>query len=59
MKVSVGFQWLLFLPAAYLLGPVMGLGLTAVWLGMTVYRGLQSGVFIAAWERRAWSSIKV
>jgi putative MATE family efflux protein len=59
MKVSVAFQWLLFLPAAYLVGPVMGLGLTAVWLGMTLYRGLQSGVFIAAWERRAWSAIKV
>lgn len=59
MKVSVGFQWLLFLPAAYVLGPVLGLGLGAVWLGMTLYRGLQSGVFIAAWERRTWSSIRV
>lgn len=59
MKVSVAFQWLLFLPAAYILGPVMGLGLTAVWLGMTVYRGLQSGVFIAAWEKRHWEHIRV
>ena len=59
MKVSVAFQWLLFLPAAYLLGPVLGMGLTAVWLGMTLYRGLQSGVFIAAWEKRTWSAIKV
>jgi multidrug resistance protein, MATE family len=59
MKVSVGFQWLLFLPAAYLLGPVLGMGLTAVWLGMTLYRGLQSGVFIAAWERRSWTAIRV
>jgi multidrug resistance protein, MATE family len=59
MKVSVGFQWLLFLPAAYVLGPVLGMGLTSVWLGMTVYRGLQSGVFIAAWERRHWVGIRV
>ena len=59
MKVSVGFQWLLFLPAAYVLGPVLGYGLTAIWLGMTLYRGLQTGVFVAAWERRAWVHIKV
>ena len=59
MKVSVAFQWLLFLPAAYLLGPTLGLGLTAVWLGMTVYRALQSGVFVAAWQRRQWASIRL
>lgn len=59
MKVSVGFQWLLFLPAAYLLGPVLGLGLTAVWLGMTVYRALQSGVFVAAWQRKDWVHIRL
>ena len=59
MKVSVGFQWLLFLPAAYVLGPVLGYGLTAIWLGMTLYRGLQTGVFVGAWERRAWVHIKV
>jgi putative MATE family efflux protein len=59
MKVSVAFQWLLFLPAAYLLGPVLGMGLAAVWVGMTVYRALQSGVFVAAWERRHWAAIRV
>jgi len=59
MKVSVGFQWVLFLPVAYVLGPVLGLGLTAVWLGMTVYRALQSGVFVAAWERKAWVHIRL
>lgn len=59
MKISVGFQWLLFLPAAYVLGPGLGLGLTAVWLGMTAYRALQAGVFVAAWERRTWSTIRI
>jgi len=59
MKVSVGFQWLLFLPIAYVLGPMLGLGLTAVWLGMTVYRALQSAVFTVAWERRSWTAIRV
>jgi MATE family multidrug resistance protein len=59
MRVSIVFQWVLFLPAAYLLGPVLGMGLTAVWIGMTVYRAVQSGVFIAAWERRHWAAIRV
>lgn len=59
MKVSVGLQWLLFLPAAWVLGPMLGLGLTAVWLGMTLYRALQSGVFVAAWERRGWVQIRL
>ncbi len=54
MSVSVGLQWLLFLPLAWLLGPVWGLGLTAIWLAMTAYRGLQSLVLAMAWERRGW-----
>ena len=59
MKVSVAFQWLLFLPLAYVLGPGLGMGLTSIWLGMTLYRGLQAGVFIAAWEKKSWSAIRV
>ncbi len=59
MKVSVGFQWLLFLPIAYVLGPMLGYGLTAVWLGMTLYRSLQTGVFVLAWQRREWVHIKL
>jgi putative MATE family efflux protein len=59
MKVSVGMQWLLFLPIAYLLGPVLGLGLAAIWIGMTLYRGVQSVIFVAAWEKKTWGAIRV
>jgi multidrug resistance protein, MATE family len=59
MKISVAFQWLLFLPLAYVLGPGLGMGLTSIWLGMTLYRGLQAGVFTVAWERRSWAAIRV
>jgi len=59
MKVSVGFQWLLFLPAAYVVGPMLGLGLVAVWIGMTLYRAVQSVVFVVAWQRRDWVHIKL
>lgn len=59
MAVSVGLQWLLFLPLAYLLGPVWGLGLSAIWLAMTAYRGLQSLILAMAWQRRDWVHIQV
>ncbi|HUS24589.1 MAG TPA: MATE family efflux transporter [Candidatus Binatia bacterium] len=59
MRVSVGMQWLLFLPVAWLLGPVAGLGLTAIWTAMTVYRGAQAGIFMLSWERRGWAGIRV
>lgn len=59
MGVSVGLQWLLFLPLAYLVGPVGGLGLSAIWLAMTAYRGLQSLVLAAIWQRRRWSLLRV
>lgn len=59
MKVSIAFQWVLFLPVAYVLGPMLGYGLTAVWLAMTVYRALQSGVFVLAWERKSWVHIRL
>jgi multidrug resistance protein, MATE family len=54
MGVSVGLQWLLFLPLAYLLGPVWGLGLAAIWLAMSAYRGLQALVLASVWQRRGW-----
>lgn len=59
MRVSVGFQWLIFLPAAWLLGPGLGFGLTAIWLCMTLYRGAQTAVFVAYWQRREWVHIKL
>jgi MATE family multidrug resistance protein len=59
MKVATGLQWLLFLPLAYLVGPVLGLGLTAIWLAMGSYRLLQTIIFTAAWQRRHWMKIRV
>jgi len=59
MKVAVGLQWLLFLPLAYLLGPVLGFGLLALWLAMGGYRLLQALIFTAAWQRRGWMQLRV
>jgi MATE family multidrug resistance protein len=59
MLVAVGLQWLLFLPAAYTLGPVLGLGLLAIWIAMGSYRLLQTLIFTIAWQKRGWTLLKV
>ncbi|PPE74854.1 MATE family efflux transporter [Solimonas fluminis] len=59
MKVAVGLQWLLFLPLAWLLGPVLGHGLVALWLAMGGYRLLQALIFTLAWQERSWAAIRV
>jgi len=59
MTVSIGLQWGLFLPAAYYLGPVLGLGLTAVWLAQVGYRALQAVVFALLWRSRIWIGVDV
>lgn len=57
--VAVGLQWALFLPAAYLIGPVLGMGLTAIWLATGGYRLLQALIFTVAWQKRGWVHIKI
>jgi MATE family multidrug resistance protein len=59
MLVSIATQWLIFLPVAYVLGPVLGLGLMAIWIAQVGYRGLSALVFAHLWRRGTWASIKV
>ena len=59
MKVSVGMQWLLFLPAAFVLGPVLGFGMSTVWTAQVVYRSLQALVFALIWRGRSWIGVEV
>lgn len=59
LLVAVGMQWVLFLPLAYLLGPVWGLGLNAVWFAMIGYRGLQALIFTVLWKGKGWATIKL
>ena len=59
MLVSIAFQWGLFLPAAYLIGPVLGYGLLAVFAAQVGYRLLQSAAFATLWQRGAWQHIKL
>ncbi len=57
--VNVGMQWGLFLPIAYLIGPVLGWGLIGIWVARIVYRATQSVLLILIWRTRIWSDISV
>ena len=59
MLISTGFQWLIFLPLVYLLGPVMGFGLVVVFAAQAAYRGLQALTFALMWKRGRWQSIEL
>ena len=59
MLVSITTQWVLFLPFAYLAGPVLGLGLLALWILQGAYRIVQAGVFVKFWQQRGWVGIRV
>lgn len=55
MAVSLGNQWLVCLPLTYLLGPVLGYGLLAIWSLYILQRGLASALFALMWQRRNWA----
>ncbi len=57
--VSIGLQWLLLLPAVWVVGPVLGFGLFEIWVCQQAYRVLQAGVFATLWRRRGWAAIRV
>lgn len=59
MKVAVGLQWGVFLPSAYLLGPVLGYGLLIIWMALGISRAAQTLIFARAWQQRGWAHIKV
>ncbi len=59
MLVSVSTQWFVFLPLAYLVGPVLGFGLLGIWLLQGGSRGLNALLFVAMWRGRKWQNISV
>lgn len=59
MFVSVILQWGLFLPVAFLIGPVLGYGMSAVWAAQVGYRCLQGLIFASIWRARRWTSLEV
>lgn len=59
MIVGIVCQWFIFLPLAWLIGPYMGMGLTAIWLIQGLYRLFQALWFVQLWRKRDWAEIKL
>jgi len=59
MWISLIWQWLFFLPLAYLVGPVLGFGLLGVWLVNSAYRVGQAFNCGTQWASRKWAGIDI
>ena len=59
MWISLLWQWAFFLPAAYVVGPVLGLGLVGVWAVNAVYRSGQAINCASQWAGRKWTHIQL
>ncbi len=59
MRVVVLGQWLVFLPAAFLAGPVAGYGLGTIWLLQLLYRVFQTGIFVSYWTNKRWANTTI
>lgn len=59
MRVAMLMQWGLFLPVAWVMTNLFGLGLVALWSAFVGYRTLQTLIFILLWQKRAWTTIRV
>ncbi len=59
MFVSAFAQWGVFLPAAYVIGPVLGYGLIGIWTAQASYRVLQALVYGVMWYRGKWAEIEI
>ncbi|MGB5809581.1 MAG: MATE family efflux transporter [Polyangiales bacterium] len=57
--IATSYQWLFFLPAVYVLGPVMGFSLAVIFATQVSYRILQSGTFALMWKVGRWQSIEL
>jgi Na+-driven multidrug efflux pump len=59
LSIRAAGQWLILLPLCWLVGPVLGLGLTAIWLVQTLQRLVSSLAFVTVWQLRKWNRITV
>jgi Na+-driven multidrug efflux pump len=57
--IAGSLQWFVLLPAVYVVGPLLGLGLLSVWIAYCGYRLLHAAVFVWVWQRGKWTDIPV
>ena len=59
LTLNLGMEWLVFLPIAYLVGPVLGGGLAAIWTARIGWRSTFGLVLAFVWRRRWWANATV
>ena len=59
MWISLLWQWAFFLPMAFIVGPLLGLGLVGVWAVNGVYRTAQALNCAQQWAGRKWTHIRL
>ena len=59
MWISLTWQWLFFLPLAFVVGPVLGFGLLGVWIINGLYRVGQAVNCTLTWRGRKWAAIRI
>ena len=59
MWISLIWQWVFFLPLAFLVGPYLGFGLLGVWIVNGIYRSGQAVNCVTQWASRKWSTIRI
>lgn len=52
-------MWFLAVPTGYLLGVVMGLGITGVWIGFALDEWCRAFAFLIRWKSNAWQNKKI
>ena len=59
MLITLTWQWVFFLPLAWIVGPVLGYGLLGVWIINVIYRLGQACHCSRAWAGRRWAQIRI
>ncbi|MCX4029601.1 MATE family efflux transporter [Endozoicomonas sp. SM1973] len=59
MAVNLSSQWLLFLPMAAIIGPVLGYGLVGIWCLQAFQRLINSSIYGWIWYQRKWQKIRL
>lgn len=59
MLISIVSQWGLLLPAAYVLGPLVGGSLAAIYGAQLGYRSVQAAIFALLWRGTHWRTLEV
>ncbi|AMO56759.1 hypothetical protein GZ77_02720 [Endozoicomonas montiporae] len=59
LGIRFGAQWGFLLPVCWLLGTILGAGLTTLWVLTLLQRLISSTAFIVVWRKRQWSHIRI